>query len=127
MFRKNLTWSPLFASTLATSLPFSQKAENLQRASNGDPPLDDDLSKHALFKPMPAPSRTDRVLLCQQLQRYCGGVDAAAGVALPKLFALEALAQEGALNGKLSAQLGAHQTAVAGGDGDATEEAGDDE
>ena len=70
-----------------------QQAENQARQQRGEPPLaDEDLSK--IFKPLPAPSRLDSLLLAGQINAYSQQVNQFATQSFGKLFLAEALQEK---------------------------------
>jgi hypothetical protein len=70
-----------------------QKAESQMRGESEEEAAKS--AAAAAFKPLQAPSRTERMLLCQQMARHCAAIDATTTSALPKLFALDAFARGG--------------------------------
>jgi len=56
-----------------------------------DAKQDEDLSRHPLFKKIDSPNRLESMLICKQIDEYCGQVVASASESFHKLYTLEAL------------------------------------
>jgi len=66
-----------------------RQAENQQRLQRGEEPLpEEDLNK--IFKPIPAPTRLDTLLISNQVTNYCKQVGQFSSQSLGKLFMAEA-------------------------------------
>lgn len=71
-----------------------KKAENASRRANGEEEIEEDLTQNPLFKPIPAPSRMERFLLCNQLQHYVQQIGTNANLGYYKLEAVGSLNKE---------------------------------
>ncbi|GAO48985.1 eukaryotic translation initiation factor 3 subunit H [Saitoella complicata NRRL Y-17804] len=63
-----------------------RRAENLQRSSSGQPPLDEDWKKTGMFKVPQEPSRLEGLLVSAQIEQYCGQVSGRAGGVLGRMY-----------------------------------------
>ena len=67
-----------------------QEAENSARRARGEPPLpDEDINK--IFKPMPAVSRLETLLISNQIKNYCNQVNEFTSQSFSNLFLTEAV------------------------------------
>ena len=65
-----------------------RKLENAQRIQDGEEPLpDEDTTNNPLFKPIPAPSRLDSLLVTGQMAQYCKQISQFSSQNFSKLFA----------------------------------------
>lgn len=65
-----------------------RKLENAQRIQDGEEPLpDEDTSNNPLFKPIPAPSRLESLLVTGQMAQYCKQISQFSSQNFSKLFA----------------------------------------
>lgn len=72
--------------------------EDEQRIASGrEPRSRADLSRHPVFKPIPQPSRLASVLITRTMEEHCGEMNAVATENLEKLYVVEALRGEQAL------------------------------
>ena len=69
-----------------------RKHENAGRVSRGEPELpEDDLQQNPIFKPIPLPSRLDRLLITGQINHYCNTISQFASSNYGKLFLAQGL------------------------------------
>lgn len=72
-----------------------RESENAARREAGKDPLpEEDRSKNPLFRPVPAPSRQDALLLGSQLSQYCEHLSRSAAQGLNKATLVQALHQD---------------------------------
>ena len=75
-----------------TDFLLKKKIEAQERERKGEEPRpEEDTSTNPLFKPIPAPSRLESLLIANQMQAYCQQINQFTGQSFAKLFLMQSV------------------------------------